>query len=107
MDEKSAGDSAKEKIDWREHHAAQTYASGERSYEDFVPAYRTAQAAFSTHAGKKFEEIEDDLALDYEKHHPGSALPWDEARPAVQSAWDKLGGVISPRDPTRGIRSGF
>ena len=107
MDEKSAGDSAREKIDWREHHETQSYASGERGFEDFVPAYRTAQAALSKHRGKKFEEIEDDLALDYEKHHPGSALPWDEARPAVQSAWDKLGGVISPRDPTRGIRSGF
>lgn len=107
MDEKSASDSAKETIDWREHHEGQSYASGQRSYEDFVPAYRTAQAAFSRHAGKRFEEIEDDLALDYGKHQPGSALPWDEARPAVRSAWDKLGGVISPRDPSRGIRSGF
>jgi hypothetical protein len=107
MDQQSASDSAKEKINWREHHAAQTYASEERSYEDFVPAYRTAEAAFSTHGGKKFEEIEDELALDYGKHQTGTALPWDEARPAVQSAWDKLGGVISPRDPSRGIRSGF
>ena len=57
MDEKSANDPAKEKIDWREHHEAQPYASGERSYEDFVPAYRTAQAAFSRHSGKRFEEI--------------------------------------------------
>ena len=107
MDEKSASDSAKEEIDWREHHAAQSYASGERCYEDFAPAYRTAQAALVKHPGKKFEEIEDELALDYGKHQTGSALPWDEARPAVRSAWDRLGGVISPRDPTRGIRSGF
>ena len=107
MDEKSANDPEKTEIDWRKHHSNQSYAGGERSYEDFVPAYRTAQAAFSKHGGKKFEEIEDELALDYGKHHPGSALPWDEARPAVQSAWDKLGGVISPRDPSRGIRSGF
>jgi hypothetical protein len=107
MDEKSANDPAKQKIDWREHHETQPYASGERSYEDFVPAYHTAQAAFAKHGGKKFEEVEDDVALDYGKHHPGAALPWDEARAAVQSAWDKLGGVISPRDPSRGIRSGF
>ena len=105
MDEKSAGRSAKQ-IDWREHHPGQPYA-GKRSYEDFVPAYRTAEGAFATHAGKKFEEIEDDLALGYKKHDPLSALPWDEVRPAVQSAWDKLGGVITPMDRDRGIRSGF
>jgi hypothetical protein len=103
----STMDDKPEKIDWREHHSNQPYATGEHSYEDYAPAYRTAQAAFEEHAGKKFEEIEDDLALDYGKHRPGSALPWDEARPAVQSAWDKLAGILSPRDPTRGIRTGF
>jgi hypothetical protein len=105
MDEKSAADSAIEKIDWREHHNAQPYAS-KHSYEEFVPAYRTAMAAFATHAGKKFEEIEDDLALGYKKHDPLSALPWDEVVPAVQSAWDKLAGVITPHDRDRGIRTG-
>ena len=79
--------------------------AGKHSYEGFVPAYRTAAAAFATHAGKKFEEIEDDLALGYKKHDPISALPWDEVRPAVQLAWDKLGGVITPRDRDRGIRT--
>jgi hypothetical protein len=105
MDEKSGSDS--KKIDWREHHAQQPYAGGKRDYEDYVPAYHSAQAAFAKHAGKKFEEIEDDLALEYGKHQAGTALPWDEARPVVRSAWDRLGGVISPRDPDRGIRSGI
>jgi hypothetical protein len=59
------------------------------------------------HAGKKFEEIEDDIALDYEKARPEEALPWDHARPAVKAAWDKLAGVIGPRDVDRGVRSGF
>ena len=77
-------------------------------YEDFVPAYRTAEAAFSTHGGKKFEEIEDELALDYGKHQTGSALPWDEVQTVLSGEPGiKLGGVISPRDPSRGIRSGF
>jgi hypothetical protein len=107
MEEKLAGDSPKDKIDWRQHHSLQPYAGGKYQYEDFVPAYSMAQAAFSTHRGKTFEEIENELALDYKKHDPLSALPWDEARPAVRSAWDKLGGVITAGDRDRGIRSGF
>jgi hypothetical protein len=107
MDNKPSNDPASGKIDWREHHSAQPYAAGKYSYDDYAPAYHTAHAAYEKHAGKEFDEIEDDVALDYEKHHPGTALPWDEARHAVRSAWDRLSGVVSPRDPTRGIRSGF
>jgi hypothetical protein len=45
--------------------------------------------------------------LEYEKAHPDSPLPWDLARPAVKAAWDRLGGVLGPRDPDRGIRTGM
>ena len=44
------------------------------------------------------------LALDYEKHEPGSALPWDQARRASRAAWTKVSGVTTPRDVTRGTR---
>jgi hypothetical protein len=57
--------------------------------------------------GKRFHEIEDDLALDYEKHQVGSALPWDHVRGASKAAWAKVSGVNSPRDPTRGLRGGI
>jgi hypothetical protein len=63
--------------------------------------------AAQKYTGKTFEEIEDDVALDYEKNRVGSALPWDQARPATRAAWDKVSGVVTPRDPDRGTRSGF
>lgn len=92
---------------WQEHHAEQPYASGEHGYEKYAPAYKTAAAAFKKHEGRAYADIEDDIALDYEKHRIGDALPWDEARHATKSAWEKLGQTVSPRDPTRGIRSGI
>jgi hypothetical protein len=90
---------------WREHHAKQPYAN--RSYDDYAAAYRYAWDTATKHAGKKFEEIEDEIALGYEKAQAGNALPWDTARPAVKAEWDRLGGVIAPRDTDRGIRSGL
>ena len=59
------------------------------------------------HSGKPFEEVETDLALEYEKGRPEDALPWDHVRPSVKATWDRIGGVISPRDPDRGTRSGI
>jgi hypothetical protein len=100
-------DTAEEERYWREQHAKQPYADKARPYEHYAPAYRTGYEAAARHAGKKFEEIETDLALDYEKARAEDAIPWDHARPAVKAAWDRIGGVISPRDPDRGTRSGM
>jgi hypothetical protein len=92
---------------WRERHDQQPYADKNRSYKDYAHAYHTGYEAAAKYPGKKFEEIEEDIALNYEKARPEDALPWDHARPAVKAVWDRLGGVLSPRDPDRGVRSGL
>jgi len=89
---------------WREHHGKHQFAKSEYSYEDYAPAYRTGYEGFHKYPGKAYEEIEDELALDYERNKAGSALPWDHARHAVQAAWAKVSQDISPRDSDRGIR---
>lgn len=100
-------DPTKEEAYWRENHEKQAFAEPGKEYEHYAPAYRTGYEGFHKYAGKAYEEIETDLALDYEKHQVGSALPWDHARHAVHAAWAKLSNDIGPRDPDRGIRSGF
>jgi hypothetical protein len=92
-------------LDWREEHAKQPHKN--RPFEEFAPAYLTGSEAVKKYPGKRFEEIEDAVALDYERNKAGSALPWDQARPAVRAAWDRIGGVIAPRDVDRGTRSGI
>ncbi len=89
---------------WRENHASQTYATDAYDYTHYAPAYRVGYEALGKYPGKHFDEIEDSVALDYEKHEPGSALPWDQARRASRAAWTKVSGVTTPRDVTRGTR---
>ncbi len=91
---------------WREQHASQPYAQAGK-FEHFAPAYRTGFQAARRYTGRRFEEIEEDLAIEYERNRAASPLPWEQARPAVRAAWDRLGGVLSPRDPDRGMRSGL
>ena len=99
-------DVAKEEAYWREQHPKQSYAK-EASYEDYAAAYRTGYEGFHKYPGKAYEEIESDLALDYQRNQPGAALPWDHARHAVHAAWAKVSHDIGPRDSDRGIRSGI
>ncbi|MGI8890753.1 MAG: hypothetical protein ACR2G0_08225 [Chthoniobacterales bacterium] len=89
---------------WQENHHTQPHAKEGTPYEHYAPAYRVGAAAAEKYPGKDFGEIEDDLALDYQKHQVGDALPWDHAREASKAAWTKVSGLTSPRDPTRGIR---
>ena len=92
---------------WRENHANQPYADKNIPFEQYAPAYRTGIEAAGKHPDKRFEEIEDDVILDYQRHRVGAALPWDHARHAVHAAWAKLSQDIGPRDTGRGIRSGL
>jgi uncharacterized protein YcfJ len=92
---------------WREQHEKQPFVKPGYTFEDYVAAYRTGYEGFHNYLGKPYEEIESALALDYERNKAGSALPWDHARHAVHAAWAKLSHDIGPRDPDRGIRSGF
>lgn len=89
---------------WRENHSSQEWATGGTTYEQFAPAYRTGFQMQKRHAGRSFEDIETDLALDYQKNDPTTALPWDRARPAVKAAWQRVSGTVGPRDTDRGLR---
>ena len=102
--EQSGGaDPGKEAAYWREQHPKQPYAK-DYSYDQFEHAYKTGYNSFFKYPGENFDDVEDDIALGYEEAKPGSALPWDTVRPAVSSVWDKMSGVIGPRDFDRGIR---
>ena len=87
---------------WREHHHKQPFVKPGHTYEHYAPAYRTGAEGFQKHPGKQFEEIEGDLANDYQKQKP--TLPWEDAKHAARVAWDKVAGVIAPRDVSRGVR---
>ncbi len=87
---------------WREQHDKQPFVKPGQTYEHWAPAYRTGYEGFHKNPGKKFSEIETELEADYAKQR--AVLPWDEARDAAKVAWDRIGGVITPRDVSRGVR---
>ena len=37
----------------------------------------------------------------------GLVLPWDDMRPFTERGWQRLSGVIAPRDTDRGLRGGI
>lgn len=63
------------------------YYSTGRNWEDYAPAYRYALRAHDARDPRHFEDIEPELATEWELVRDRSRLTWPEARPAMAAAW--------------------
>lgn len=73
---------------WREHYNTRPYTQG-RSYEDLQPAYRYGWESRGRYADRGWNDVESDLERDWSTRG-GSSLNWDEARPAIRDAWNRV-----------------
>lgn len=78
---------------WRQNHSKQWFAR-DRGYDDYQGAYRTGYEGYAKYSksGRTFKDSEADLQRDYERNRGTSKLAWDDARDAVQAAWNKVHG---------------
>jgi hypothetical protein len=65
------------------------YYSTGRDWSDYAPAYRYGREAFEHHRDARFEQIEDELAREWDQAKAPSRLAWVEARGAVLDAWQR------------------
>lgn len=76
---------------WRANYtAAPTYLS-QYTYDDYGPAYQYGVASYVKYPGGTFEEVDTDLAANWEKARLNSRLSWMEARDATHAAWKRVG----------------
>lgn len=82
-------DPAEEEGYWREEHPRAAWDTRGRGYEAYAPGYRAGWEGRAKYDGRAFDEIEDDLAADYERFR-GNDMTWEEVRPAARAAWDRV-----------------
>jgi hypothetical protein len=77
---------------WRNTYTSRPYYKQGQRYEDYQPAYRAGYEGYTRHAqtGKTYDEVEPELATQYQANPSGSQLNWDEARQASRDAWERL-----------------
>ena len=79
-----------EEIYWRDNHKNQAYFNSTTTYDSYAPAYRYGIEAYSTYVGRKFDEVEPQLAKEWDKARGTSRLTWDTAKLAVRDAYERL-----------------
>lgn len=77
---------------WRSNYEREPYYQRGSTFDDYAPAYRVGGEARGRYGDKSFDDVEDDLAQEYERSRGQSRLEWDNARDATRAAWMRLGG---------------
>lgn len=79
---------------WADNYKSATYYETGRPYSDYAPAYRTGYEGYTRNAGKRWEDVEDQLATDYNRNRGTSSLEWDRAKAATKDAWHRVERAI-------------
>jgi phage tail tape-measure protein len=76
---------------WRENYRNRSYASANRTYEDYQPAYRYGWESKARYGNKTWNDAEPELARNWNDYNHGAARQtWDEAKLATKDAWHRV-----------------
>ncbi len=78
---------------WRENYANRPYANG-HPYDQYAPAYKYGWESKTQYAGKRFDDVENDLERGWDKAKANSHLAWNEAKSATRDAWNRIETAI-------------
>lgn len=90
---------------WRENYVSRPYASG-ASFDDYGPAYKYGVSSYSKYDGRHFDEVESDLARDWNAARGNSKLEWNRAKAATRDAWERVSDTIERAVPGDSDRDG-
>ena len=83
---------------WKSNYHNAPYHEQGYEYSDYAPAYRVGYEGFGRHAGtgKDFNDVEGNLAEEYESSRGDSKLTWDKAKAATRDAWNRVKDKVAP-----------
>jgi hypothetical protein len=92
----TSADWAAEEAYWRDQYAKRPYATTTTTYTTYEPAYRYGYEAYTANNGRAMTDEE--LRAGWIKHRGDSKLEWEQARPAVKDAYDRLAKFNTNKD---------
>jgi len=81
---------SEEDLYWRKNYSTRPYYQNGSDYQDYAPAYQYGWEARRRFEGKNFDEVESDLAEDWDRFRGSSMLSWEKARAASRDAWERM-----------------
>ena len=91
---------------WRDNYASRPYIASGATYDDYGPAYRYGVDAYSRYPGRAFDDVESDLASDWNRAKGTSKLEWERAKAATRDSWQRVSDTIERAVPGDSDRDG-
>lgn len=79
---------------WGQNYSNRPYVKSGTAYDEYAPAYQYGWESQQKYANKDFDDVEADLARDWNQSKGKSSLDWDTAREASRDAWVR----VSPKN---------
>jgi hypothetical protein len=108
-----AGKGIAEKIDptleeayWREAYVSRPYIAEGSTFDDYGPAYGYGVESYVRYPGKTFDQVEADLARDWQRSKGKSTLAWENAKHAARDSWQRVSDAVERATPGDSDRDG-
>lgn len=75
---------------WRDNYADRPYVESGAKFDDYGPAYVYGVDSSTKFGDRDFDDIEPDLARDWNRARGTSSLAWERARNASRDAWERV-----------------
>ena len=99
-------DPTREEAYWRENFRNRPYVRKDSRFEDYGPAYGYGVNSYVKYPERNFDEIEPELARDWDASHGTSRLEWKDAKNAARDAWDRARDSVERATPGDSDRDG-
>jgi hypothetical protein len=75
---------------WRDNWSTRGYASADRNFDYYRPAYRYGFDSAHRYADRHFNDVESDLRTGWNSYPNHGERAWDQIKDAVRDAWDRV-----------------
>lgn len=90
-----------EEAHWKQNYKNQPYVEKGASYDDYGPAYRYGWESRTRYDDEQFEDVESEMASNWDSARGKSKLEWERAKHASRDAWNRVCDV-QPNDQGQG-----
>ena len=91
---------------WRETYVSRPYVTKGATFDDYGPAYRYGIDNYARYPGRRFDEVEPELARDWQRAKGKSSLAWENAKHAARDSWQRVSDTVERAVPGDSDRDG-